>query len=202
MDQIKSGKFIAEQRKRAGLTQLQLGEMLGITDRAVSKWENGKSMPDVSIMLELCSILDISVNELLSGERIEDNDYRQMAEENFIKLRKQEEEGNRKLLIAERVIELSSTAAFLTMNFAAEYGVSDILWKRILAVIGAVIFIIGLYFALRLQRDAGYFECPNCHARYIPSMIDIIKAPHIGLTRRLKCPYCGQKGWSKKVLMK
>ena len=69
MDQVKIGKLIAECRKKASLTQMQLAEKLGITDRAVSKWETGKAMPDSSIMLEVCSILGISVNELLSGEK-------------------------------------------------------------------------------------------------------------------------------------
>ena len=70
MNQIKIGKFIAECRKRQGLTQIQLAEKLNITDKAVSKWERGMAMPDSSIMLELCDILDITVNELLSGEKI------------------------------------------------------------------------------------------------------------------------------------
>ena len=68
MDQQKIGKFIAECRKKHGLTQMQLAEKLNITDRAVSKWENGRSLPDSSIMLELCSLLGITVNDLLSGE--------------------------------------------------------------------------------------------------------------------------------------
>lgn len=75
MDQEKIGKFIADCRKEKGLTQLQLAEKLGISNRAVSKWETGKSCPDVSLMLELCSVLEITVNELLSGERILMEDY-------------------------------------------------------------------------------------------------------------------------------
>ena len=68
MDSIKIGKFIAEKRKAKNLTQLQLAERLYVTDRAVSKWECGRSLPDSSIMLELCEALGISVNELLTGE--------------------------------------------------------------------------------------------------------------------------------------
>ena len=75
MNQIKIGKFIAECRKKNNLTQAQLAEKLNITDRAISKWENGKAMPDSSIMLELCEILKISVNELLSGEVIKMDTY-------------------------------------------------------------------------------------------------------------------------------
>ena len=70
MNQIKIGRFIAECRKKSNLTQMQLAEKLGITDKAISKWERGVAMPDTSIMLELCDILCISVNELLSGEKI------------------------------------------------------------------------------------------------------------------------------------
>ena len=69
MNQIKIGRFIANCRKEQGLTQMQLAERLSITDKAISKWERGVAMPDSSIMLELCGILKISVNELLSGER-------------------------------------------------------------------------------------------------------------------------------------
>lgn len=71
MNQVKIGKFIAECRKKNNLTQMQLAEKLNITDRAISKWENGKAMPDSSIMLDLCAELKISVNELLRGEVLE-----------------------------------------------------------------------------------------------------------------------------------
>ena len=80
MDQIKIGKFIAERRKRVNLTQMQLAEKLNITDRAVSKWECGRALPDSSIMLELCGILDINVNELLCGEEITVDNYNKELE--------------------------------------------------------------------------------------------------------------------------
>ena len=81
MEQIKIGKFIAECRKKKNLTQAQLAEKLNITDRAISKWETGKGMPDSSIMLELCNELNISVNELLSGEMIDMKNYNRKADE-------------------------------------------------------------------------------------------------------------------------
>ncbi len=95
MNQEKTGKFIAECRKEKNLTQSQLAEKLNISNRAVSKWETGKNMPDVSLMLELCSILGITVNELLSGERIVMEDYQKTAEQNLVKLQKQKEQVNR-----------------------------------------------------------------------------------------------------------
>ncbi len=95
MDQIKIGKFIAECRKKNNLTQMQLAEKLNITDRAISKWENGKGMPDSSIMMDLCNELGISVNELLSGERIEMKEYNKKAEENLFELNKSNEKKNK-----------------------------------------------------------------------------------------------------------
>lgn len=81
MDQGKIGRFIATCRKENGLTQVALAEKLGITDRAVSKWENGKSLPDPSIMLELCALLRINVNELLTGKRLNMKNDREILEE-------------------------------------------------------------------------------------------------------------------------
>ena len=91
MNQTEIGKFIARCRKEKKLTQAQLAEKLNITDRAVSKWETGKSMPDSSIMLELCEILGITVNELLSGEEIGMESYEKKADENLIALKRKEE---------------------------------------------------------------------------------------------------------------
>ena len=98
MDQIKIGKFIAERRKSKNLTQFQLAEKLNITDRAISKWENGRSMPDSSIMLDLCKELEISVNELLSGEMIDMKDYDKKAEENLYNLNKSNEHKKKVLI--------------------------------------------------------------------------------------------------------
>jgi len=89
MNQEKIGKFIAECRKKQNLTQEQLAEKLNITSKAVSKWECGKGLPDASIMLYLCSILKINVNDLLSGEIIELKDYQNIAETNLVELKKQ-----------------------------------------------------------------------------------------------------------------
>ena len=93
MEQAMIGKFISACRKEKGLTQMQLAEKLNITNRAVSKWETGKSMPDVSLMLDLCNILGITVNELLSGERIIMEDYQKRAEENLMELQAKKEKA-------------------------------------------------------------------------------------------------------------
>ena len=98
MDLGKIGKFIASQRKKVHLTQAELAEKLHITDRAVSKWETGRSMPDSSIMLELCQVLKISVNDLLSGEVVSVENYDKETEKNLIEAIKAKEEADKKLL--------------------------------------------------------------------------------------------------------
>lgn len=84
MNQIKIGKFIAECRKEKGLTQEALGERLGVTNKTVSRWENGHYMPDIEMLMLLSREFDVSINELVSGERIDISDYKEKAEENLI----------------------------------------------------------------------------------------------------------------------
>lgn len=120
MNQEKIGKFIAECRKEQNYTQAVLAEKLGITDRAISKWENGKSMPDVSIMLELCDLLKISVNELLTGEHIAMDNYKEKAEENLIELQDKKEKAQKSLLrteLAWMVIAILLTPVHFAINY-------------------------------------------------------------------------------------
>ncbi len=86
LNQEKIGKFIAEQRKNKSMTQKQMAEQLSVSDKAVSKWETGKSMPDNSLLMELCTLLEINVNELLSGEKLSEDNYQGKAEENMTNL--------------------------------------------------------------------------------------------------------------------
>ena len=103
MEQAKVGRFIAECRKNKNMTQAELAEKLNITDRAISKWETGKGMPDSSIMLELCNELDISVNELLSGEMIDMNNYNEIAEKTLLEMAKKEEIQNKRLMTSRSI---------------------------------------------------------------------------------------------------
>lgn len=96
MDQITTGKFIAEERKRKGYTQKQLAEILGISDKTISKWERGNGFPEVSLLLPLCEELDVTVNELLTGERVSEEDYRKKAEENMVNLVKKRRRAKRR----------------------------------------------------------------------------------------------------------
>ncbi len=202
MDQIKIGKFIAECRKNNNLTQMQLAEKLNITDRAISKWENGKAMPDSSIMLELCSELKISVNELLSGEVLEMNNYNERIEQNLIEMIKQKELSDKRLLTMEIVIGvLVSLVLFILIFIASFVEMTD--WLRIILIItGLIPFIIGMLFAIRIEQTAGYYECQKCHHKYIPTYSSVLWAMHMNRTRYMKCPKCNQRSWQKKVITK
>ena len=107
MDQIKIGKFIAEMRKEQNMTQRQLAEQLNISDKTISKWECGKGMPDNSILLELCDVLHINVNELLSGEKVSSDNYHRKAEENMLQLidKSEKEHKNHKWSILGLLLE-------------------------------------------------------------------------------------------------
>lgn len=202
MDQVKIGKFIAQCRKSKKLTQSQLAEKLNITDRAISKWETGKGMPDSSIMLELCTELDITVNELLSGEVIKMENYNLKAEENLLELRKQQEDITKKMLFLESVIGSISSISFLILIFVASFAIENTFLRIILILVGLLIFIIGVGFAIKIERDAGYYECQHCHNKYVPDYKSVLFAIHTGRTRYMKCPKCNKKSWNKKVLSK
>lgn len=202
MDQVKIGRFIAECRKNKNMTQAELAEKLNITDRAISKWETGKGMPDSSIMLELCSKLDISVNELLSGEVIKMENYNVRAEQNLLEMKKQKEEADKRLLKMEIIIGVLSTLIFLVLAFVASFVEMEN-WIRVLLIsFGFISFIIGMHHALKIEQTAGYYECAKCHHKYVPTYKSVFLAMHSGRTRYMKCPKCNKKSWNKKVLTK
>ena len=202
MDQIKIGKFIASCRKEQGMTQAVLAERLGISDRAVSKWETGKSMPDSGIMLELCDFLKINVNELLSGERIMAEAYDKRAEENLLAMRREVEEKNRQMLGTEYWIVFSTVISGLVMVFVAAFTEMPV-WLRIVLIVFAFVMIFTVAFiAVGIEQKAGYYECQHCHHRYVPTYWKTNLAMHIGRTRYMKCPECGKRSWQKKVLTK
>ena len=202
MDQIKIGKFIAKCRKKNNLTQMQLAEKLNITDRAISKWENGRAMPDSGIMLDLCNELKISVNELLSGEVINMEDYRKQAEENLLEMKKQKEEADKRLLRIEIVLIGVSIAFFISILLIICF-VQMPLWAKILIGIGGFIqLMISAVICFRIEQKAGYYECQECHHTFIPTFAQATLAPHIGRKKYMKCPSCKKKSYCKKVISK
>ena len=202
MDQIKIGKFIAECRKKNNLTQMQLAEKLNITDRAISKWENGKGMPDSSIMLDLCAELKISVNELLSGEMIDMREYDKKTEELLVELAKQDELKNKKLMTSMWTILITSAIFYIgILALAVNFLEKGFLLGTIICA-STVLFVIAGFIALKFEVDAGYYECKKCHHKFTPTYKEALFAMHMSTTRYLKCPECHKKSWAKKVMKK
>ena len=202
MDQIKIGKFIQEKRKEQKLTQSDLAERLNITDRAISKWENGNCLPDAGTMPELCKILNVSINDLFSGEIVDMKDNENKLEENLLEIAKLKEEKDRQLLALEYVIGFTASITFLILIFVASYVEMET-WLRILLIVaGSIIFAFGVGNAIKIEQTAGYYECSECNHKYVPTYQSVFWAQHMGRTRKMKCPKCGKKSWHKKVLTK
>lgn len=201
MDQAKIGKFIAERRKCAGLTQMQLAEKLGITDRAVSKWERGKALPDSSVMLELCGLLGITVNDLLSGEVISMDDN-QKNEQLLLEMAKEIEKKNKVIWNSMWAIMIVSMVGLLTCLFVAAYLIPEGVWQLITILATGVVFLIPCFYALKLEVSVGAYKCKNCGHEIVPTYTEALNAMHMGTTRYLKCPNCGKRTWCKKVLVK
>ena len=200
MDQIKIGKFIASCRKEEGMTQAELAERLGISDRAVSKWETGKSMPDSGIMLELCGFLKINVNELLSGERIMAEFYSKQVEENLLAMRREVEERDRRALKLEYWMGFSAVLSGSVLMLLASFLEMPFWLRMVLSAFALIMILLVSFIAVGIEQKAGYYECECCHHRYVPSYRQVILSMHRGRTRYMKCPVCGKRSWQKKVL--
>ena len=202
MNQIKIGAFIAEQRKAKKLTQAALAEKLGITDRAVSKWERGKGLPDASLMLELCKVLGITVNELLSGERFAMEDYKKKTEELLLEMARGEEEKNKNLLTAMYTIVAVNLVCLIAAECMVYYLMKPGTIQTLAALAVVIVFLIPAFVGFRFEVLAGYYECKNCHHKFVTTYGKALVAPHFGTTRYLKCPQCGKRSYCKKVLRK
>ena len=191
MDQIKIGKFIAECRKKNGLTQLQLAEKLNITDRAISKWENGKTMPDSSLMVELCDILQITPSDLLNGEVISTEEYKQKMETQLLELLQQKETSEKRLLklinwqaIAWGIAYILGTACLVHSDF-------NDFWYLTIFIALTAIHIIEVVVFTKFFQNIGYYRCIKCGHTYTPSyraLAYALPARHKRVIMR--CPEC------------
>lgn len=200
MDQIKIGKFINKLRKEHQLTQCELAEKLNLTDRAISKWETGICMPDIGTILELCKIFNISINDLFSGEIVDKKDYNEKSESNLLSIAKEMEKQNKKLMMYEKIIGIMSTVTFMVLIFVVSFVEMNTIVKTLLFALAFLILIVGVSAALKIETETGYYECNNCHHKYVPKYKQVYFAVHFGTTRFLKCPKCNKRSWNKKVL--
>ena len=202
MDLIKIGKFIASCRKEKGLTQEALSEKLYVTDRAVSKWERGLSLPDASNMLDLCNILGISVNELLNGEKIDMKDYEKKTNELLVELAKEKEIKNKKMMMNMWVMCITAMIFYIGIIILACMTLEEGFLLGTIVVVSTIILLAVCFYGFKLEVDAGYYECKNCHHKFTPKYFIALLAPHLSTTRYLKCPKCNERTWSKKVMKK
>ena len=202
MDQIKIGRFIAECRKKVNLTQMQLAEKLGVTDKAISKWERGKAMPDTSIMLELCDVLGITVNELISGERIDMENKNKQNEQLLLDMAKELEKKNKTIWSSMWAIMIVSMTALMAGLFIVAFLIPEGVWQLVVILAICVVFLVPCFYALKLEVSVGAYKCGNCGYEIVPTYRQALNAMHMGTTRYLKCPKCNQRTWCKKVLKK
>ncbi|MBR2466589.1 MAG: helix-turn-helix domain-containing protein [Clostridia bacterium] len=202
MDQIKIGKFIAECRKKNGLTQMQLAEMLNITDRAVSKWERGIAMPDTSIMLMLCDIFGISVNELLRGEKTDMERSDPKNEQLLLDMAKEIELKNKTIWNAMWTIMAVSFIGLLGGLAIVAFFMPEGVWQLVAILTLCVLFLIPCFYALKLEVSVGAYRCKRCGYEIVPTYTQALNAMHRGTTRYLKCPRCNKRTWCKKVIKK
>jgi transcriptional regulator with XRE-family HTH domain/DNA-directed RNA polymerase subunit RPC12/RpoP len=200
MDQIKIVKFIAKCRKDINLTQMQLAEKLGITDKAISKWETGKAMPDASIMLKLCDILRINVNELLIGEKINMENNNQKNEQLLLEMAKELEKKNKTIWNAMWIIMTVSIIGLIGGLVLINIFMPEGPWMLVAILALCVVFLIPCFYALKLEVSVGAYKCKNCGYEIVPTYKQALNAMHRGTTRYLKCPHCNKRTWCKKVL--
>ena len=204
MNQEKIGRFIAELRKEKNMTQQELADKLNITDRAISHWENGRSMPDAGVILELCKILNINVNELLSAKKIKEEKYNERAEESLLEMRREIETQNKRILTLNKIIINLAIIIFVVIVLAATFIEMSMLIRNIIFAVDLVMLILVGFFTLNILQKTGYYECQECKHQYIPRYTQMFFSMS-GITNtnwRIKCPKCKKKCWHKKVLTK
>jgi len=179
-----------------------LADKLGITDKAVSKWERGIAMPDTAIMLELCEFLQINVNELLSGEKISMENNNQKNEELMLDLAKEIAQKNKTIWTTMWVIMVVSMLGLFGGCAVVYFFVPEVIWQAVSVIGLCILFLLPCFYALKLEVSVGAYKCKNCGHEIVPTYAQALNAMHAGTTRYLKCPKCGKRTWCKKVLKK
>lgn len=200
MDVQKIGELLATLRKEQKLTQEELGEKIGVTNKTVSRWENGNYMPPVEILLIFSKQFNVSINELLSGERLSTEQYKENAEEYIVdNLIKSSKEAKKRLTLA-FIIACITILAGISIIILSSLYVTPIWLKIVSIVIAFIIIVLGIGVCCVLTVDAGVYKCPNCGEKFVPTLKDFIFGLHTFTKRKLKCPKCGKKSYCKKLL--
>lgn len=196
MNLEKIGKFICDKRKEKGMTQLDLANLINVKSKTISKWETGHGLPDVSLMMPLCNELDISVNELLSGEKLNNNLYQEKAEDNIVNLLSEKEQNIKNYIISIIMVLISFIPSLALMIYVEELDASPSL-SVIAGIISISSIAVGIIVATIICIKSGYYECPLCGERFKPTAKEYIMGPHSFRTRYLRCPCCGETSMCK-----
>lgn len=203
MDYNKIGKFIAIERKNLNLTQGKLASKLYVSEKTISKWENGNGVPDTNSLPKLCEIFNVSLNELLNGSRINAEEYKDKAEKELLNLQKQKEDADKFLIKLEIGFGLTAIASLLLMAFFASFiaeKYNNELLSIIMIITSTIIFVVSALICLKIEQKAGYYVCKKCGHKHVPTYGQVNRAMHIGISRYIKCPKCNKRSWHKKVL--
>ncbi len=201
MDLKKIGRFIAENRKKAGYSQESLAEKLDISSRSISKWERGICLPETAKMPALCELFDITINDLFSGEIVDMKNTDKKLNSNLLAIAKEKEQKDRQLLTLEWVLGFIGLASFFALFLTSIPIVeTNFPLATTMFIAGFLIMMIAFFFALKIEQVAGYYQCAKCGHKHVPTFKAVFLAMHMGRTRHLRCPKCGRKTWQKKVL--
>lgn len=194
MDQVRTGKFIKALRTERGWTQSAFAERLGISEKTVSKWETGRGLPEVSLMLPVCELLGITVNELLSGERLEGEQYRRRAEQQLLDFARDRTNPRTKVIVCNAACWVS-VAVWLVLIFIAAFCDLPV-WARIVVIVCAFLGIAAVLAPILIVAvNTEVYTCPKCKKTFVPTLSAFLWSLHTTKKRRLKCPYCGRKSW-------
>ncbi|MBR2467565.1 MAG: helix-turn-helix transcriptional regulator [Clostridia bacterium] len=202
MDYNKIGNLIMAERKAKKLTQAKLAEQLFVSEKTISKWENGNGLPDTNLLPKLCEILDISLNELLCGERNtgeSDSDNKQQL---LLNMAKELEDKNKLIWKCMWIIMAVSVISLLGGLYLISVFVTEGVWQLVMILVLGVVFLVPCFFALKLEVSVGAYRCKKCGSEIVPTYTQALNAMHMGTTRYLKCPHCNKRTWCKKVLYK
>ncbi|MBE7073791.1 MAG: helix-turn-helix transcriptional regulator [Clostridiales bacterium] len=200
MDYKKIGNFIMNERKAKKLTQSGLAQLLYVSEKTISKWENGKGLPDTNTLPKLCEIFNISINELLNGERLVEDNNNLKNEQLLINMANEITQKNKIIWTSMWVIMIASITALLAGVCIAAFLIPEGVWQIITIIGFCVVFLIPCFYALKLEVSVGAYKCKNCGFEIVPTYTQALNAMHKGTTRYLKCPNCHKRTWCKKVL--
>lgn len=195
MDLNKTGKFIALIRKEKGLTQRELAEKLNLSEKTISKWERGVGFPDISLILPLCKCLEIDANELMTGERLQDKQYRINAENNLLKL--MDKTSPKLKYTISTILAIVTILITLGLILLAGFVIEEVWIKILVCVISVLLVVSNIALILLVAVNTEVYECCHCGEKFVPTMREYLMGANTMKKRYLRCPYCHKKGWNK-----